>query len=311
LLYARDRRIGPAADFAAPRRLSAPGMLYRRIAHIQPNAGDLKVDIKVNIKVNKLVAVLAMACAMTASAAASAADKIVVGASPTPHAEILENIKPMLAKEGVDLQIVVFTDYVQPNLQLAEKRIDANFFQHKPFMDEFNRSRGTNIVAVKDIFIAPFGAYSSKIHDIKQLRNGAVVAIPNDAVNGGRALQLLDQAGVLKLKDPKNTKSTVKDIADNPKHITIKQLEAPMLPRVLPEVDVAVINTTFALEAKLNPMKDSLFLEGGQSAYANLLAARPDDKDTPAMQKLVDALRSPQAAQFMRDRFKGSIVPVF
>jgi D-methionine transport system substrate-binding protein len=261
--------------------------------------------------VNKLIAVLAVACAMTVPAAAMAADKIVVGASPTPHAEILEKIKPMLAKEGVDLQVVVFTDYVQPNLQLAEKRIDANFFQHKPFMDEFNRSRGTNIVAVSDIFIAPFGAYSSKIRDIKELKNGAVVAIPNDAVNGGRALQLLAQAGVLQLADPKNTKSTVKDITGNPKHITIKQLEAPMLPRVLPEVDLAVINTTFALEAKLNPMKDALFLEGGQSAYANLLAARPDDKDTPAMHKLVEALRSQEAAQFMRDRFKGSIVPVF
>jgi D-methionine transport system substrate-binding protein len=262
-------------------------------------------------KVNKLIAVLAVACAMTLQPAARAADKIVVGASPTPHAEILENIKPMLAKEGVDLQVVVFTDYIQPNMQLAQKRIDANFFQHKPFMDEFNRSRGTDIVAVSDIFIAPFGAYSSKVKDIKQLKDGAVIAIPNDAVNGGRALQLLHQAGIVQLADPGNTKSTVKDITANPKHVTIKQLEAPMLPRVLPEVDLAIINTTFALEAKLDPTKDALFLEGGQSAYANLLAARPDDKDTPAMHKLVEALRSPQAAQFMRDRFKGSIVPVF
>ncbi|OZI63647.1 methionine ABC transporter substrate-binding protein [Bordetella genomosp. 11] len=260
---------------------------------------------------NKLIAVLAVACAAALQPAAHAADKIVVGASPTPHAEILENIKPMLAKEGVDLQIVVFTDYIQPNMQLAQKRIDANFFQHKPFMDEFNRSRGTDIVAVSDIFVAPFGAYSSKIKDIKQLKDGAVVAIPNDAVNGGRALQLLDQAGIVQLTDPRNTKSTVKDIKANPRHITIKQLEAPMLPRVLPEVDLAVINTTFALEAKLDPTKDALFLEGGQSSYANLLAARPDDKDTPAMKKLVAALRSPQAAQFMRERFKGSIVPVF
>jgi D-methionine transport system substrate-binding protein len=260
--------------------------------------------------VNKLIAVLAVACAMTVQTA-GAADKLVVGASPTPHAEILENIKPMLAKEGVDLEVRVFTDYVQPNIQLSEKHIDANFFQHKPFMDEFNRSRGTNIVAVSDIFVAPFGAYSSKLKNINDMKDGAVIAIPNDAVNGGRALQLLDQAGVLKLADPKNTKSTVKDIVANPKHVVIKQLEAPMLPRVLPEVDLAIINTTFALDAKLDPNKDALFLEGGQSAYANLLAARPDDKDTPAMHKLVEALRSPQSAQFMRDKFKGSIVPVF
>jgi D-methionine transport system substrate-binding protein len=261
--------------------------------------------------VNKLIAVLAMACAMALQPSARAAEKIVVGASPTPHAEILKHIKPMLAKEGVDLQIVVFTDYIQPNMQLDQKRIDANFFQHKPFMEEFNRSRGTHIVAVSDIFVAPFAAYSSKIHDIKQLKDGAVVAIPNDAVNGGRALQLLDQAGILKLKNPQDLKSTVKDITANPRHVVIKELEAPMLPRVLPEVDLAVINTTFALEAKLNPMKDSLFMEGGKSAYANLLAARPDDKDSPAMRKLVQALRSKESADFMKEHFKGSIVPVF
>lgn len=255
----------------------------------------------------KLIALLAVACSLSAHAA----DRLVVGASPTPHAEILENLKPMLAKEGVDLDIRVYTDYVQPNVQLAEKRIDANFFQHKPFMDEFNRSRGTNIVVVSEIFVAPFGAYSSKIKNIKDLKDGSTVAIPNDAVNGGRALQLLHQAGVIQIADPANTKSTVKDIVANPKNIKIKQLEAPMLPRVLPEVDLAVINTTFALEAKLNPTTDALFLEGNQSSYANLLAARPDDKDSPAMRKLVEALRSPQAAKFMQDRFKGSIVPVF
>ncbi len=242
---------------------------------------------------------------------AHAADKIVVGASPTPHAEILENIKPMLARQGVDLEIKVFTDYVQPNVQLAEKRIDANFFQHKPFMNEFNRTRGTNIVAVADILIAPFGAYSSKITKIADLREGAVVAIPNDAVNGGRALQLLHQAGVIQLADPTNNMATEKDIVGNPKKIKLKQLEAPMLPRVLGEVDLDVINTTFALEAKLNPNKDALFLEGSKSLFINLLAARPDNKDSAAMVKLVEALRSPESKAFILERFKGSLVPVF
>jgi D-methionine transport system substrate-binding protein len=242
---------------------------------------------------------------------AHAADKIVVGASPTPHAEILENIKPMLARQGVDLEIKVFTDYVQPNVQLAEKRIDANFFQHKPFMNEFNRTRGTNIVAVADILIAPFGAYSSKITKIADLKEGAVVAIPNDAVNGGRALQLLHQAGVIQLADPTNNMATEKDIVGNPKKIKLKQLEAPMLPRVLGEVDLDVINTTFALEAKLNPNKDALFLEGSKSLFINLLAARPDNKDSAAMVKLVEALRSPESKAFILERFKGSLVPVF
>jgi D-methionine transport system substrate-binding protein len=259
----------------------------------------------------KLISLFALPMALAFSMGVHAADKIVVGASPTPHAEILENIKPMLAKQGVELEIKVFTDYVQPNVQLAEKRIDANFFQHKPFMNEFNRTRGTNIVAVSDILIAPFGAYSSKITKIADLKEGGVVAIPNDAVNGGRALQLLHQAGVIQLADPTNNMATEKDIVGNPKKIKLKQLEAPMLPRVLGEVDLDVINTTFALEAKLNPSKDALFLEGSKSLFINLLAARPDNKDSPAMLKLVAALRSPESKAFIQERFKGSLVPVF
>lgn len=254
---------------------------------------------------------LCIALALGASLLANAADKLVVGASPTPHAEILEHLKPMLAKQGVDLEIKVYTDYVQPNVQLTEKRLDANFFQHKPYMDEFNRSRGASLQAVADVLIAPFGAYSKKVTKVSDLKDGAVIAIPNDAVNGGRALQLLDQAKLIKLKDPKNNMSTEKDIVENTKNIKIKQLEAPMLPRVLGEVDMSVINTTFALEAKLNPLKDALILEGGQSNYVNLLAARADNKDSPAMKKLAEALRSPESKQFILDRFKGTLVPAF
>lgn len=255
----------------------------------------------------KILVWMALACAVSAHAA----DKLVVGASPTPHAEILEQLRPMLLKEGVELDIKVFTDYVQPNVQLAEKRIDANFFQHKPFMDEFNRTRGTSIQAVADVFIAPFGAYSRKVQKIGDLKEGALVAIPNDAVNGGRALQLLHQAGVITVADPKNNMATEKDIVANPKQIRIKQLEAPMLPRALGEVDLAIINTTFALEAKLDPNKDALFLEGDKSLFVNLLAARADNRNSPAMQKLVQALRSPESRQFIQTRFKGSLLPVF
>lgn len=240
-----------------------------------------------------------------------AGDKLTIGASPTPHAEILEFLKPALTKQGVDLDIKVFTDYVQPNVQLAEKRIDANFFQHKPYMDQFNKSRGTNIVAVVNVLIAPFGAYSKKLKNVSELKDGAVVAIPNDAVNGGRALQLLDQAGIIKLSNPKNSMSVEKDIINNPKNIKIRQLEAPMLPRVLGEVDLAIINTTFALEAKLNPSTDALFLEGGTSNYVNLLAARPDNKDSGAMKKLAAALTSPESKKFIIEKFKGSLVPAF
>lgn len=242
---------------------------------------------------------------------AQAADKLIVGASPTPHAEVLEKIKPMLARQGVDLEVRVFTDFIQPNAQLAEKRIDANFFQHQPFMDEFNRTRSTQIVKVADIFIAPFGAYSRKVKDVKALRENALIAIPNDSVNAGRALQLLHQAGILQLADPANSMATERDIVANPKHVVIKQFEAPMLPRTLPEVDLSIINTTYALEAKLDPHKDALFLEGDKSLFINLLAARPDNKDSESMVKLAEALRSPEARDFIQQRFKGSLVPVF
>lgn len=238
-------------------------------------------------------------------------EKITVGASPTPHAEILEQVKPLLAKQGVDLEVRVFTDFIQPNAQLAEKRIDANFFQHEPFMREFNRTRGTDIVKVSDIFIAPFGAYSRKIKNINELRENALVAIPNDAVNAGRALQLLHQAGVIQLSDPANSMATERNIVANPKKVVIKQFEAPMLPRTLSEVDLSVINTTYALEAKLTPAKDALFLEGDKSLFINMLAARPDNKDSDAMKKLTQALRSDEVRDFINTRFKGSLSPVF
>jgi D-methionine transport system substrate-binding protein len=252
-----------------------------------------------------------IALALGSSLLAQAAEKLVVGASPTPHAELLEHLKPILAQQGVELDIKVYTDYVQPNVQLVEKRIDANFFQHKPYMNEFNRSRGATLEGVADVLIAPFGAYSKKITKIADLKDGATVAIPNDAVNGGRALQLLDQAKIITLTDPKNNMSTERDILQNIKNIKIKQLEAPMLPRVLGEVDLAIINTTFALEAKLSPSKDALMLEGGQSNYVNMLVARADNKDSPAMKKLVAALQSSESKKFILERFKGNLVPAF
>ena len=182
-----------------------------------------------------------------------------------PHAEILNVVKPLLAKEGVDLKIKEFTDYVQPNVQVSEKRLDANFFQHQPYLDEFNKAKGTDLVAVTGVHIEPLGAYSSKYKKLDELPSGATVVIPNDATNGGRALLLLDKAGVIKLKDNKSITATPKDIVDNPKNIKIRELEAATLPRVLTQVDMALINTNYALEAKLNPTKDALAIEGSDS----------------------------------------------
>ncbi|MDQ7913908.1 MetQ/NlpA family ABC transporter substrate-binding protein [Pseudomonas sp. 102515] len=254
---------------------------------------------------------LATAALLAASLSAHAAETLSVAATPVPHAEILEFVKPQLAKEGVDLQIKVFTDYVQPNLQVAQKRLDANFFQHQPYLDEFNKSRGTDLVTVAQVHVEPFGIYSRKIKQLAELREGAVVAIPSDATNGGRALLLLEKAGLITLKDSANILATPKDIAENPKQLRFKELEAATLPRVLNQVDLALINTNYALEAKLNPTQDALLLEGKESPYANILVARPDNKDSDAVQKLAKALNTPAVKQFIEEKYKGAVVPAF
>ncbi|OLU29464.1 methionine ABC transporter substrate-binding protein [Pseudomonas sp. PA15(2017)] len=256
----------------------------------------------------KLLTALAVVAAFSSAAQAEA---LRVAASAVPHAEILNFVKPALAKEGVELDVKVFTDYVQPNVQVAEKRLDANFFQHQPYLDEFNKSRGTNLVSVGGVHVEPFGAYSSKIKALKDLPQGANVVIPNDATNGGRALLLLQKAGVITLKDPTNILSTPKDIAENPKGIKVRELEAATLPRVLTQVDLALINTNYALEAKLNPTQDALAIEGSDSPYVNILVTREDNKDSPAVQKLVKALHSDEVKAFILEKYKGAVVPAF
>ena len=173
---------------------------------------------------------------------AQANEKLVVAATPVPHAEILELIKPTLAKEGVDLEIKVFTDYVQPNVQVAEKRLDANYFQTLPYLESFNKGKGTNLVTVVGVHVEPFGGYSKKVKDIKDLKDGATIAIPNEGSNSGRALILLQKAGLIELKDPTNAVATPKDIAKNPRNFKFKELESALLPRVLDQVDQRQIN---------------------------------------------------------------------
>ncbi|MDE1167518.1 MAG: MetQ/NlpA family ABC transporter substrate-binding protein [Pseudomonas sp.] len=254
---------------------------------------------------------LLAAFAAVAALSAHANETLTVAATAVPHAEILEFVKPALAKEGVDLNIKVFTDYIQPNVQVAEKRLDANFFQHQPYLDEFNKGKGTNLVAVTGVHLEPLGAYSSKWKSLAEIPGGANVVIPNDATNGGRALLLLQKAGLIKLKDSSNILSTPKDIVENTKDLKIRELEAATLPRVLTQVDLALINTNYALEAKLDPSKDALIIEGNDSPYVNILVARPDNKDSPAMQKLAAALHSPELKAFILEKYKGAVLPAF
>ncbi|MCW2292736.1 D-methionine transport system substrate-binding protein [Pseudomonas sp. BIGb0408] len=254
---------------------------------------------------------LLAALASVLATQAFAAEKLTVAATPVPHAEILELIKPKLAAEGIDLQIKVFTDYVQPNLQVEQKQLDANYFQTKPYLDSFNESRGTHLVIVKGVHVEPFGGYSRKYKSLKELPEGATIAIPNEASNSGRALQLLQHAGLLTLKDPANIQATPKDLATNPHNFKFKQLEAAMLPRVLDQVDLALINTNYALEAKLNPNKDALVLENKDSPYVNYLVARPDNQNSEAIKKLADALTSPDVKAFIEKKYSGAVVPAF
>ncbi|UNK17720.1 MetQ/NlpA family ABC transporter substrate-binding protein [Paenibacillus sp. N3/727] len=236
---------------------------------------------------------------------------IKVGASPEPHSKILEHIKPALEKEGVKLEIVEFTDYVLPNQQVDQKQLDANFFQHKPYLDSEVKKRGMDLESVVNVHVEPLGAYSKKIKSVDELRDGAVVAIPNDPSNGGRALTLLAKNGLIKLQDENKLESTAKDITENPKNLQIQEVEAAMLPRMLDEMDMAIINTNYALEADLDPTKDALFIEEKDNPYANILVARSDNKDSEAIQKLAKALTSDDVKEFIEKEYKGAAIPAF
>lgn len=235
-----------------------------------------------------------------------------VGATPVPHAEILEIVKPLLAKEGIDLQIVEFSDYVQPNLAVNDKELDANFFQHIPYLDNFvAEHKDVKLKNAGGVHIEPMGIYSHKVKKLDELKDGASIAIPNDPTNGGRALNILAKAGLLKLKDGVGIAATVNDIVENPKNLKIQEAEAAMLPRTLDDVDLAVINSNFAMEAKLNPTKDAIFIEPKDSPYANIVAVRKGDENRPEIQKLKKALLTDDVRKFLEDKYKGSIVPAF
>jgi len=236
---------------------------------------------------------------------------IKVGATPIPHAEVLYVVKPLLEKEGINLEVIEFTDYVQPNIQLAEKELDANYFQHIPYLEDFSKEHNLDLTYTTKVHIEPMGIYSQKINDLNELKDGATIAIPNDATNGGRALLLLESAGILKLKDGVGIKATLGDIAENPKNIKITELEAAMLPRMLQDFDAAVINTNYALEAGLVPTKDALAIESADSPYVNVLAIRKGDESRPELKKLGELLNSQEVKQFIEEKYEGAVVPAF
>lgn len=258
-----------------------------------------------------LTALLALAGCSSSSPDSGNAAKLTVAATAVPHAEILKQVKPILEKQGIELDIKVFADYVQPNLQVAEKAIDVNYFQTKPYLDAFNRERGTTLTIITGVHIEPFGAYSRKLKNISELPDGATVTLPNDPSNNSRALLLLARNGLITLKDPSNELSTQKDITANPKNLKFRELEAAMLPRTLDEVDLALINTNYALAAGLNPTRDALLIENKDSPYVNYLVGRPDNKDDPRVQALAKALTSPEVKAFIEQKYQGAVLPAF
>mgnify|MGYP003084833522 FL=1 len=249
--------------------------------------------------------------ASSSGASNSKAEVLKVAANPVPHAEILNQIKPLLAKEGVDLQVVEFTDYIQPNMALSSKEVDANFFANVPYQNNFNKDHGTNFVSFAPVHIEPLAIYSKKIKDLKDLPNGAKVAIPSDPTNSARALLLLQSAGLVTLKDPTGLTNTPFDVTSNPKNIQITELEAAQIPRSIEDLDAAVINANYALPAGLNHTTDGLFVEKADSPYANLLSVNPGDENKPAIQKLAKALQSPEVKKFIEEHYKGAIIPAF
>lgn len=251
--------------------------------------------------------------AASSSSSSSSQGKVLkVGATAVPHAEILEVVKPLLAKEGIDLQIVEFSDYVQPNLALNDKELDANFFQHAPYLENFmSEHSDVKLANAGGIHIEPMGIYSKKIKSLNELKDGASIALPNDPTNGGRSLLLLEKAGLLKLKDGVGVKATVQDITENPKHLQFKEVEAAQVPRTLDDVDAAVINTNFAMQVNLVPTKDALLMEDSTSPYVNIVAVRAGDESRPEIQALMKALKSDEVKQFINDKYKGAVVPAF
>ncbi len=264
-----------------------------------------------------MLAVFAAGCggsnqASSGSSSGSASKVIKVGATAVPHAEILEVVKPLLEKEGYQLEIVEFSDYVQPNMALNDGSLDANYFQHIPYLDNFVEEHPeVKLENAGGIHIEPMGVYSKKIKDLKDLRDGASVGIPNDPTNGGRALLLLEKAGIIKLKDGAGVKATIQDIVDNPKHLTFNEVEAAMVSRTLDDVDIAIINTNFAMQVNLVPTKDALLMEDSSSPYVNVVAVRQGDKDKPEIKALIKALQSPEVKQFIEDKYKGEVVATF
>lgn len=274
----------------------------------------------------KIALILVLALAVFALAACGGKDQggegdgsadltvLKVGASPVPHAEILEFVKPMLAKEGIDLQITQFSDYIIPNTAVEAHEIDANYFQHLPYLESFNNDNGTHLVSAVAVHYEPMGLFAGKTASLDELKDGATIAVPNDPTNEARALLLLEQEGIIKIKEGAGLSATPLDIVDNPKNIKFFEAEAAAVARAIQDVDFAIINGNYALGAGFK-VSDALAVESADSeaaqTFANIVAVYEGDESKPEIQALVKALTSEETKKFIEDKYEGAVVPVF
>ena len=283
---------------------------------------------KMNKKFLSLILALALAASLTAGGSSDTTETpddadsgdtaetvtLKVAASPTPHAEILEQVKPILAEQGIDLVITEYGDYIVPNTAVDEGDEDANYFQHTPYLEQFNAENGTDLVSAGKIHYEPMGVYAGKTSSLEELPDGATIAVPNDATNEARALQLLAAQGLIEIDPDAGLNATPNDITSNPKKLEFTELDAAMIPNTIEEFDLNVINSNYALQAGLNPAEDALASEDANSdaaqTYANIVAVKAGHENDPAIVALVDALHSEEIQEFINTTYQGSVLPI-
>ncbi len=258
------------------------------------------------------VVLAASALAFSSSAVLAQDNKTIrLGVTPGPHAQIAEAVKAAAAKDGVTVQVIEFSDFIQPNSALVAGDLDANAYQHHPYLNQQVTDRGYKLVAAANTVILPIGMYSRRVKSLEELKDGAIIGVPNDPTNGGRALLLLQDKGLIKLNPKAGIKATPIDVVENPRNFRLRELDAAQLVHALDDLDAAVINTSYAIAAKLNPSKDAIARESTDSPYTNLIAVREQDKGQPWVASLVKAYQSPEVRQFIETQFQGSIIPAF
>ncbi|WP_028987368.1 MetQ/NlpA family ABC transporter substrate-binding protein [Thermicanus aegyptius] len=262
------------------------------------------------ILLTSILAILA-GCGSQTSGKALSPDKLLVGVTAGPHEQIMEKVKEVAAKDGLNITLKVFNEYVMPNVALAEGELDVNIYQHKPFLEQMKKDRNLDLTDIAPTVNFPMGIYSKKVKDVKEIPDGGKIGLPNDPTNGARALILFQQAGLIKLKDGVGVKATVKDIQENPHNYQFVELEASQIPRQLDELDAAAINTNFAIEHGYLPSRDAIVLEPKDSPWVNVIVVRTENKDDPVLQKLIKAYHSDEVKKFIEEKFQGSVVPAW